>query len=514
MKTGINITRCNIGSAEMHNTRDPKYIAAVNASPKKRYSIYEDQTPRNSSWVNPVYSRKTLPELLEELRDLYRAKVGQAPQEEDRVREITDKKTGLTRTVTTAGWSPIREGVCPILESTTVEDFRPFAEWLHSRGLTLIRVDLHHDEGHTDELTGERKYNRHAHLIIDWVDHATGKTVKLTKDDTREMQTRLADSLRMERGVSKEITGADHLSPDEQRAKAAAEKVLQLEAKAASLDSQIAETAKAVVGVQDAADKAIRECCHQLQHIGKNTVKNFDLLLKPGAVKPTQTEQQSRDRLDEESRRDLTQTKGSDLLHEEATLRNLIYQTALAVERIGRKLQELAKAVPFWKKHRLAHEAHLQARTEAAEEKAANSTAEAKNALKRAENALREAEQRERRAEQREREAEQVRLQSQGVIDEQLEQARANGVFYADARWEKWKETNYDPLEREVGSLRAKVEKYADSVRFIAHTLTRYHPDSVRQFEEFGLRDAVGRETWDEAKQQNHQPTHGHGLHR
>ena len=507
MKTGINITRCNIGSAEMHNTRDPKYIAAVNASPKKRYSIYEDQTPRNSSWVNPVHSRKTLPELLEELRNLYRAKVGQAPQEEDRVRTVTDKKTGLTRTVTTAGWSPIREGVCPILESTTVEDFRPFAEWLHSRGLTLIRVDLHHDEGHTDELTGERKYNRHAHLIIDWVDHATGKTVKLTKDDTREMQTRLADSLRMERGVSKEITGADHLSPDEQRAKAAAEKVRALQA-------EISETARMTSDVLDLSDKTIRDSCRQMQHLGRDTVRHFDELCAFRAVEPTKAERQSRDSLDKECRRDLSAVTGNDLLRASTLLGTLWAETTKAVYRIGRRLQGIARDIPFWKKSRLAHEAHLQARMEAAEEKAANSTAEANNALKRAENALREAEQRERRAEQREREAEQVRLQSQGVIDEQLEQARANGIIYADMRWENWKETKYDPLEREVGSLRAKVEKYADSVRFIAHALTRYHPDSVRQFEEFGLRDAVGRETWDEAKQQNHQPTHGHGLHR
>lgn len=106
MKTGINFERCNVGSAEMHNTRDPEYIAAVNASPNKKYSIFEDQTKKNTSWVNPEYSGKSLPGLLDELRAIYKDKVGQAPQEEDRVREITDKKTGMKRTVTTAGWSP------------------------------------------------------------------------------------------------------------------------------------------------------------------------------------------------------------------------------------------------------------------------------------------------------------------------------------------------------------------------------------------------------------------------
>lgn len=453
MKTGINFERCNVGSAEMHNTRDPEYIAAVNASPNKKYSIFEDQTKKNTSWVNPEYSGKSLPGLLDELRAIYKDKVGQAPQEEDRVREITDKKTGMKRTVTTAGWSPIREGVCPILPTTTISDFGPFIEWLQSKGLQAVRLDLHHDEGHTDELTGERNYNHHAHLVVDWIDHTTGKTRKLSKIDTSEMQTQLAASLRMERGVSKEITGADHLSPDEQRAKAAAEKVKQLEAKAASLDTQIAETAKAVVGVQDAADKAIRQCCQQLQHIGQHTVKNFDLLLKPGAVKPTKTEQQSRDRLDEESRRDLTQTKGSDLLHEEATLRNLIYQTALAVERIGRKLQELAKAVPFWKKHRLAHEADLQARVATAEEKAANSTAEAENARNRAENARNRAEDAEARANARDKQAKETLQNLQTRIDEAHKAGRKEAI----AEWDKAYAENYKPTADERDRLKTQV---------------------------------------------------------
>lgn len=249
MKTGINFERCNVGSAEMHNTRDPKYIAAVNASPNKKYSIFDDKTKTNTSWVNPEYSGKSLPGLLDELRATYKEKVGQAPQEEDRVREITDKKTGMKRTVTTAGWSPIREGVCPILPTTTISDFDPFIKWLESKGLKAVRLDLHHDEGHTEELTGERKYNHHAHLVVDWIDHTTGKTRKLSKIDTSEMQTQLAASLRMERGVSKTITGSDHLTPDEQRAKAAAEKVKLLE-------KQIAKAEQILNGYDKTALKA------------------------------------------------------------------------------------------------------------------------------------------------------------------------------------------------------------------------------------------------------------------
>lgn len=229
MKTGINFERCNVGSAELHNRRNKAYMDAVNASPNKKYSIFEDESKNNVYWTNPEYSGKSLPGLLDELRNIYKSKVGQAPQEEDRVREITDKKTGMKRTVTTAGWSPIREGVCPIKEDTTKKDFEPFIKWLESKGLHCIYIDIHHDEGYTDPVTDERRYNHHAHIGVDWIDHDTGKTRKLSKEDTREMQTQLAASLQMERGVSKTITGADHLTPDEQRAKAAALKIKKLE---------------------------------------------------------------------------------------------------------------------------------------------------------------------------------------------------------------------------------------------------------------------------------------------
>ena len=505
MKTGINFERCKVGSAEMHNTRDPQYIAVINASPNKHYSIFEDQTKTNMSWVNPAYKDKSLPGLLDELRAIYRDKVGQAPQEEDRVREITDKKTGMKRTVTNAGWSPIREGVCPILPSTSITDFGSFIKWLQSKGLQVVRLDIHHDEGHTDELTGERKYNHHAHLVVDWIDHSTGKTRKLSKEDTREMQTQLAASLRMERGVSKMVTGADHLTPDEQRAKAAAEKVKQLEAKVARLETQIADTAKATIGVQNVTDKAIRECYHQLQHIGRNTVKNFDLLVKTGAVNPTKSEQQSRDRLDEESRRDMTQAKSSDILHKEGTLRNLIYQTAMAVERIGRKHQELAKAIPLWKKQRLAHEAELQARVEAAEQKAETATAAAENAQKRAEEA-------ETRANDREREAQETLQTLQTRINEAKESARIMANMEMECTIKSILDER-NKLKQQVSQLQQTKESWLEDFRAIGKMLTGFSDESVALLERMGLRDAVGPEIWDDAKRQSQlQPDRNNGY--
>ena len=52
-KTGIHIKPCNTGSAEAHNRRDKAYLERLDASGKKTYDIYRDETHLNRSWVNP-----------------------------------------------------------------------------------------------------------------------------------------------------------------------------------------------------------------------------------------------------------------------------------------------------------------------------------------------------------------------------------------------------------------------------------------------------------------------------
>lgn len=227
--------RCKVGSAEQHNARQKDYIDRVNASPKKQYSLFEDRLHLNQFWVNPEYAGKTLPEVFNELKKLYTEKTGRKPPLKDRIR--VNKKTGKEYTV--SGWSPIREAIVILDEHTTVDDFKPFLDWLQTKGVTPIRIDLHRDEGWTDELTGERKYNLHAHLICDWVDHNTGRTAKLSDDDMPEMQTQIAKSLGMERGKPKSETGAVGYDADVYRAKKAAEKVKELQTMIDDLNEKI-----------------------------------------------------------------------------------------------------------------------------------------------------------------------------------------------------------------------------------------------------------------------------------
>ena len=381
-KTGINFERCNVASAELHNTRNKAYIAAVNSSPKKKYDIFEDESKNNVSWVNQDYQGKTLPKLLDELRALYKEKVGQAPQEKDRIRRIKDKKTGMMKEVTVAGWSPIREGVCPIKEDTRIEDFRPFIAWLEDQGVKVVRIDLHHDEGYTDLLTKERSHNHHAHVVVDWVNHETGRTAKLDNLDASEMQTQIARALGMERGEAKTITGKEHLSSDRQRAKAEAaelERVKQrneeLKAEKARLEKQVADSARTV-----------HTTFGDLVEYGKLTVENFDKICNnDGAVLPTKQEKGRRDFLEQECNKDFSEY-GTDSLNDEAgVLHVYIAQTQAAIKRIGQKLQEIANNIPTLsflpsrKRKLLAHEAAL-------EQKVADAQSEAEKAVESAEN--------------------------------------------------------------------------------------------------------------------------------
>lgn len=238
-KTGINFERCNVVSAQLHNERDAAYLESVRASGKATYELFSDRTELNTTWNNPAYQGENLEQILDDCRERYRQNVGQEPQEEDRVRKVKDKKTGLYKEVRTAGWSPIREGVCPVKEDTTLADFAPVIAWLEERGVHVISISLHRDEGHEDPVTGERKYNHHGHVVADWTDHETGRTAKLTAKDMSELnQVVLPAALGMEPGTSKTVTGAEHLTPQQQREKAAAENTRRLLAENSALKAE------------------------------------------------------------------------------------------------------------------------------------------------------------------------------------------------------------------------------------------------------------------------------------
>ncbi len=217
-KTGGHFDPCNVGCVEKHNERDPEYLKSVEASGRKLY-FFSDLTCLNSSWIARTYSGKSCSQIFEELKQLYTEKVGQAPQLKERKR--VNKKTGQVKKI--AGWSPIREAVIPIKPDTELRDFAKVVQWLRDKGWNTIRIDLHKDEGYEDEVTGDREMNLHGHLVVDCVNHQTGRTVKLDDKDMKEFQSVLAESLGMERGIPKDVTGAEHRNMWQQKEYAAAQ---------------------------------------------------------------------------------------------------------------------------------------------------------------------------------------------------------------------------------------------------------------------------------------------------
>ena len=169
-KTSIHIEPCKIGSSEQHNQR-LKHLDYVRP----------DLSHQNERWVGVA----DLPAHLDNLKTLVKDKTGRSMQ---------------------AKATPIREGVIVIKQDTAIAQLRGLADAIEQRwGIKTLQIYTHKDEGHTDS-DGSWKPNLHAHIVFDWVNHDTGKSIKLSKQDMAEMQTMVADCLEMVRGESSDIT--------------------------------------------------------------------------------------------------------------------------------------------------------------------------------------------------------------------------------------------------------------------------------------------------------------------
>lgn len=205
-KASVHVKPCNIAQSERHNRRDTEYIKSLD--PKKLY-VRLDLSKYNGSYVAPEMKGVTLQQHLESIRVMVKQKTGRSMQEKDV--EYTDKN-GKVRV--RKGCSPIRECVVVINEDTRLKALLRFTRMVETRwGIKALQVHLHRDEGHY-EIPGDDstwKPNYHAHIIWDWMDHTTGKSIKLDADDMSAMQDMVAEALDMERGVKKSETGLDHL---------------------------------------------------------------------------------------------------------------------------------------------------------------------------------------------------------------------------------------------------------------------------------------------------------------
>ena len=311
MKTGIHIQSCNIGTCEAHNLRDAAYLANLDASGKKFYDIFRDETHLNRSWVNKAYQGRTLDQVLTDLKNEVKNKTGRAMQ---------------------AKANPIREGVCPIKENTQISDFAPVVDWFAEHGAAVIRIDIHRDEGHIDTVTGERKHNHHAHLVLDFINHRTGKSVKLSKADLSELQDIIAKALNMERGTSKEVTGAKHLTALEYREKKAGETVAALEHR-----EKIAEENVTALEKKYEADKASIRAT--VADVGARVAALFNR----GAIIEAQQERDSAI-LQAQQERDSAILQAQDAREKKQEAYDNMVQMQLALEKAENKAKNASKA--------------------------------------------------------------------------------------------------------------------------------------------------------------------------
>ena len=218
-KTCIRVEACKIGSAERHNLRS-----------KELDYIRPELTHRNEQWIE-----RPITEVHQDITEKYKAATGQ----------------GLQKKAT-----PIREGVIVISEDTTLRQLQNLAEKLEERfGVHAFQIYTHKDEGANvwDGREEAWKPNYHAHMIFDWTDGHTGKTIKLNKHDMAEMQTITAECLNMERGISSD---RKHLSAIQYKNQMETEKAEQLQKDIEQLNREYSTGTRQVNQIQEELNTA------------------------------------------------------------------------------------------------------------------------------------------------------------------------------------------------------------------------------------------------------------------
>ena len=169
MKTSINFKAAKSDS-EIHNFR------------KKSFDyIRKDLTHKNEYWME-----QKIADQIQKIESYCKEKSGRKLQ-----------KNAM----------PIREAVVVIKENTTMQDLHNLSKRLEEELKILIfQIAIHKDEGHFDKETKEWKPNYHAHLVADWQDLETGKTLKHQSYHYSKMQDLAAECLEMERGISGSLT--------------------------------------------------------------------------------------------------------------------------------------------------------------------------------------------------------------------------------------------------------------------------------------------------------------------
>jgi hypothetical protein len=251
----------------------------------------------------------------------------QSDTQEARLAFVTQNAKAKTGRKMQAKATPIREAVVVIEDTTTMDDLKKLAKRFNDRfGIDVFQIAIHKDEGYKKSKDGI-KLNLHAHLVADWTDHESGKSLKLNRNDMAEMQTICAEVLGMERGKSSE---KQHLSAiqykiaaEEQRAEAIESKTRGLGIIQKNLSNDISDLLVEV--------KTKSKECDRLALSAKNMGRILELNTEEAKKKALINE-----RLSEE---------GKSLREEKERLRNDILGLTTQKEEIGSEAESLADVV-------------------------------------------------------------------------------------------------------------------------------------------------------------------------
>ena len=251
----------------------------------------------------------------------------QSDTQEARLAFVTQNAKAKTGRKMQAKATPIREAVVVIENTTTMDDLKKLAKRFNDRfGIDVFQIAIHKDEGYKKSKDGI-KLNLHAHLVADWTDHESGKSLKLNRNDMAEMQTICAEVLGMERGKSSE---KQHLSAiqykiaaEEQRAEAIKSKTRGLGIIQKNLSNDISDLLVEV--------KTKSKECDRLALSAKNMGRILEYNTEEAKKKALINE-----RLSEE---------GKSLREEKERLRNDILGLTTQKEEIGSEAESLADVV-------------------------------------------------------------------------------------------------------------------------------------------------------------------------
>ena len=251
----------------------------------------------------------------------------QSDTQEARLAFVTQNAKAKTGRKMQAKATPIREAVVVIEDTTTMDDLKKLAKRFNDRfGIDVFQIAIHKDEGYKKSKDGI-KLNLHAHLVADWTDHESGKSLKLNRNDMAEMQTICAEVLGMERGKSSE---KQHLSAiqykiaaEEQRAEAIESKTRGLGIIQKNLSNDISDLLVEV--------KTKSKECDRLALSAKNM----------GRILKYNTEEAKKKALINER----LSEEGKSLREEKERLRNDILGLTTQKEEIGSEAESLADVV-------------------------------------------------------------------------------------------------------------------------------------------------------------------------